>query len=64
MNNPSDVRLTGESKRKWFNIGAIFVVLLMGLIFFFLAASRLKNETHETAPPAHDATQPGSIVPH
>ncbi len=49
----------------WFKIGAIVFVLVVAFVFFLLASSRLRRETHEEVPPGGSGSpKPGQVISH
>jgi hypothetical protein len=64
MNNQPRTALSPEGKQAWFGIGAVFLILVLGLLFFVFAGKILRHESRDEAPPAHDVTRPGPVEPH
>ena len=49
----------------WIGIGAVFFVLVMAVLFFIFASTRMRHALDKDVPPAGtEPARPGPIVPH
>jgi hypothetical protein len=65
MDTPSGIAPTRSTNSVWVKVGAIVFIVVVGFIFFFMAATRKRHRVYDEVPAGSSAPgKPGQMIAH